>query len=107
MIFQSCIFVYNSFQESDSPPSSNVAINLHPLTLAPAHSVIQMATDLRVAHPAGFIHNTPQVLLCFAGKKKRLSKIQDTCFNGGKIAFSSLFLGPDALPRKPNHAPPL
>ncbi|KAM7420404.1 hypothetical protein PAMA_014900 [Pampus argenteus] len=49
-----------SDMESDSPPSSNVAIHLHPLTLA-VHSVMQMATDLRAAHPAGFIHTTPQV----------------------------------------------
>ncbi|XP_019121882.2 non-canonical poly(A) RNA polymerase PAPD7 isoform X1 [Larimichthys crocea] len=47
--------------ESDSPPSSNAAIQLHPLTLASMHSVIQMATDLRATHPAGFIHTTPQV----------------------------------------------
>ncbi|XP_018540861.1 terminal nucleotidyltransferase 4A isoform X3 [Lates calcarifer] len=46
--------------ESDSPPSSNATIQLHPLTLASVHSVIQMATDLR-AHPASFIHTTPQV----------------------------------------------
>ncbi|XP_031154502.1 terminal nucleotidyltransferase 4A-like isoform X1 [Sander lucioperca] len=47
--------------ESDSPPSSNAAIQLHPLTLASVHSVIQMATDLRATHPAGFIHTTPQI----------------------------------------------
>ncbi|XP_059195656.1 terminal nucleotidyltransferase 4A-like [Centropristis striata] len=47
--------------ESDSPPSSNAAVQLHPLTLASVHSVIQMATDLRATHPAGFIHTTPQV----------------------------------------------
>ncbi|XP_074510326.1 terminal nucleotidyltransferase 4A-like [Sebastes fasciatus] len=47
--------------ESDSPPSSNTTIQLHPITLASVHSVIQMATDLRAAHPAGFIHTTPQV----------------------------------------------
>ncbi|XP_070823271.1 terminal nucleotidyltransferase 4A-like isoform X1 [Chaetodon trifascialis] len=47
--------------ESDSPPSSNATIQLHPLTLASVHSVIQMATDLRATHPAGFIHATPQV----------------------------------------------
>ncbi|XP_042346726.1 terminal nucleotidyltransferase 4A-like isoform X2 [Plectropomus leopardus] len=46
--------------ESDSPPSSNAAIQLHPLTLASVHSVIQMATDLRATHPAGF-HTMPQV----------------------------------------------
>ncbi|XP_036929909.1 terminal nucleotidyltransferase 4A-like isoform X3 [Acanthopagrus latus] len=46
--------------ESDSPPCSNTAIQLHPLTLASVHSVIQMATELRAAHPAGFIHTTPQ-----------------------------------------------
>ncbi|XP_054477670.1 terminal nucleotidyltransferase 4A-like [Anoplopoma fimbria] len=47
--------------ESDSPPSSNSTIQLHPLTLASVHSVLQMATDLRATHPAGFIHTTPQV----------------------------------------------
>ncbi len=56
-----CINVINFFQESDSPPSTNAAIQLHPLTLASVQSVIQMATDLRAAHPAGFIHTTPQV----------------------------------------------
>ncbi|XP_029360167.1 terminal nucleotidyltransferase 4A-like isoform X1 [Echeneis naucrates] len=47
--------------ESDSPPCSNAAIPLHPLTLASAHPVIQLTTDLRTTHPAGFIHATPQV----------------------------------------------
>ncbi|XP_026150235.1 terminal nucleotidyltransferase 4A-like isoform X2 [Mastacembelus armatus] len=46
--------------ESDSPLSSNAAIPHHPLSLDSLHSVIQMATDLRITHPAGFIHNTPQ-----------------------------------------------
>ncbi|XP_038550700.1 terminal nucleotidyltransferase 4A-like [Micropterus salmoides] len=49
-----------SDMESDSPPNSNAAIQLHPLTLASVHSVIQMASDLRATHPAGFIHATPQ-----------------------------------------------
>ncbi|XP_074539958.1 terminal nucleotidyltransferase 4A-like [Halichoeres trimaculatus] len=47
--------------ESDSPPSSNSAIQLHPLTLASVQSVIQMASDLRATHSAGFIHTTPQL----------------------------------------------
>ncbi|XP_056300550.1 terminal nucleotidyltransferase 4A-like [Pseudoliparis swirei] len=47
--------------ESDSPVSSNAAIQLHPLTLASVHSVMQMATDLRATHPAGFLHTMPQV----------------------------------------------
>ncbi|XP_036929908.1 terminal nucleotidyltransferase 4A-like isoform X2 [Acanthopagrus latus] len=51
--------------ESDSPPCSNTAIQLHPLTLASVHSVIQMATELRAAHPAGFIHTTPQIQMSF------------------------------------------
>ncbi|XP_030249804.1 terminal nucleotidyltransferase 4A-like isoform X1 [Sparus aurata] len=51
--------------ESDSPPCSNAAIQLHPLTLASVHSVIQMATELRAAHPAGFIHTTPQIQMSF------------------------------------------
>ncbi|KAM3614876.1 uncharacterized protein V6R79_020227 [Siganus canaliculatus] len=42
--------------ESDSPPNTNAAIQLHPLTLASVHSVIQLAADLRATHPAGFIH---------------------------------------------------
>ncbi|XP_034552896.1 terminal nucleotidyltransferase 4A-like [Notolabrus celidotus] len=49
--------------ESDSPPSSNTAIQLHPLTLASVQSVIQMASDLRATHSAGFIHTTPQMSL--------------------------------------------
>ncbi|TNN79760.1 Non-canonical poly(A) RNA polymerase PAPD7 [Liparis tanakae] len=53
--------------ESDSPVSSNAAIQLHPLTLASVHSVMQMATDLRATHPAGFLHRTPQVgFICMA-----------------------------------------
>ncbi|XP_034467615.1 terminal nucleotidyltransferase 4A-like isoform X2 [Hippoglossus hippoglossus] len=48
--------------ESDSPPCSNAAIHLHPLTLPSLHPVIQMTTDLRATHPAGFIHATPQFL---------------------------------------------
>ncbi|XP_041649597.1 terminal nucleotidyltransferase 4A-like [Cheilinus undulatus] len=47
--------------ESDSPPSSNTAIQLHPLTLASVQSVIQMTADLRATQQAGFIHTTPQV----------------------------------------------
>ncbi|XP_035020533.1 terminal nucleotidyltransferase 4A isoform X1 [Hippoglossus stenolepis] len=47
--------------ESDSPPCSNAAIHLHPLTLPSLHPVIQITTDLRATHPAGFIHATPQV----------------------------------------------
>ncbi|XP_068999316.1 terminal nucleotidyltransferase 4B-like [Embiotoca jacksoni] len=47
--------------ESDSPPNSHASIQLHPLTLASVHSVIQMASDLRATHPAGFIHTTRQV----------------------------------------------
>ncbi|XP_020490197.2 terminal nucleotidyltransferase 4A isoform X1 [Labrus bergylta] len=47
--------------ESDSPPISNAAIQLHPLTLASVQSVIQMAADLRASHQAGFIHTAPQV----------------------------------------------
>ncbi|KAM6935348.1 terminal nucleotidyltransferase 4A-like [Lycodopsis pacificus] len=47
--------------ESDSPPCSHTAIQLHPLTLASVHSVIQMAADLRATHPAGFSHTSPQV----------------------------------------------
>lgn len=47
--------------ESDSPPSSNAAIQLHHLTPASVHSVMQMATDLRATHPASFIHTPPQV----------------------------------------------
>ncbi|KAG7476041.1 non-canonical poly(A) RNA polymerase PAPD7-like isoform X1 [Solea senegalensis] len=46
--------------ESDSPPISNATIQLHPLTLASVHPVIQMATDLRATH-AGFIHTIPQL----------------------------------------------
>ncbi|KAM4632667.1 terminal nucleotidyltransferase 4A-like [Polymixia lowei] len=53
--------------ESDSPPSSGAAIQLHTLTLASVSSVIQMATDLRTAHPAGFIPTTPQVQMSFPG----------------------------------------
>lgn len=54
-------------QESESPPNS--AVHLHPLTLASVHSVIQMAADPRVAHPTGFIHNSPQVCFCSTYKK--------------------------------------
>lgn len=49
--------------ESDSPPSSNGAIPLHPFTLASVHAMMQMATDLRATHPAGFIHTTSQMPL--------------------------------------------
>ncbi|XP_053182746.1 terminal nucleotidyltransferase 4A-like [Scomber japonicus] len=49
--------------ESDSPSSINGAIHLHPLTLSSVPSLIQMAADLRAAHPAGFIHPTPQMSL--------------------------------------------
>ncbi|XP_008293103.1 non-canonical poly(A) RNA polymerase PAPD7-like [Stegastes partitus] len=47
--------------ESDSPQSSHATVQLHPLTLASVHSVIQMAADLRAAHPASFIHTACQV----------------------------------------------
>ncbi|XP_030014357.1 terminal nucleotidyltransferase 4A-like isoform X1 [Sphaeramia orbicularis] len=47
--------------ESDLPPSTNAPIQVNPLTLASVHSVFQLATDLRPALPAGFIHTTPQV----------------------------------------------
>ncbi|XP_023133349.2 terminal nucleotidyltransferase 4A-like [Amphiprion ocellaris] len=47
--------------ESDSPQSSHGAVQLHSLTLAPIHSVIQMTPDLRATHPANFIHPTCQV----------------------------------------------
>ncbi|XP_026229009.1 terminal nucleotidyltransferase 4A-like [Anabas testudineus] len=47
--------------ECDSPPSSNAALQIHPLSLATVHSVIQMAADPRATHPAGLIHTTPQV----------------------------------------------
>ncbi|KAM3872688.1 terminal nucleotidyltransferase 4A-like [Diretmus argenteus] len=53
--------------ESDSPPSSSAAIQLHTLTLAPVSSVIQMATDLRATHPAGFIPAAPQVQMPLPG----------------------------------------
>ncbi|KAL6108922.1 tent4a [Pungitius sinensis] len=46
--------------ESDSPPCSGTAIQLHPLTLSSVQSVIQMATDQRATHPAGCIHTMPQ-----------------------------------------------
>lgn len=62
-----CVQLCNTvfFQESDSPVSSNAAIQLHPLTLASVHSVMQMATDLRATHPAGFLHTMPQVGFIF------------------------------------------
>ncbi|XP_068616238.1 terminal nucleotidyltransferase 4A-like [Brachionichthys hirsutus] len=47
--------------ESDSPSNGNAHIHLHPLSLASVHSVIQMGTDLRATHPAGFLHPLPQV----------------------------------------------
>lgn len=47
--------------ESDSPQSSHAAVQLHPLTLASVHSMIQMAADLRATHPASFIHPACQV----------------------------------------------
>ncbi|XP_016523768.1 non-canonical poly(A) RNA polymerase PAPD7-like isoform X2 [Poecilia formosa] len=43
--------------ESDSPKSSNSSIQLHPLTLASIHSVIQVAADLGATHP--FYHENP------------------------------------------------
>uniref|UniRef100_A0A3Q2P0N1 Terminal nucleotidyltransferase 4A n=1 Tax=Fundulus heteroclitus TaxID=8078 RepID=A0A3Q2P0N1_FUNHE len=49
--------------ESDSPKSSHGSIQLHPLTLASIHSVIQMAADLGATHPASFIHTTHQISL--------------------------------------------
>ncbi|XP_010766954.1 non-canonical poly(A) RNA polymerase PAPD7 [Notothenia coriiceps] len=51
--------------ESDSPPNSNTAIQLQSLTLASVHSVLQMASDLGVSHPPGFIHTVPQVQMSF------------------------------------------
>ncbi|XP_075868798.1 terminal nucleotidyltransferase 4A-like isoform X2 [Nelusetta ayraudi] len=47
--------------ESDSPPNGSAAVPLHHLTLTSVHSVMHMATDLRASHPAGLIHNSPQV----------------------------------------------
>lgn len=47
--------------ESDLPPSSNAPVQVNAVTLASVHSVFQLATDLRPALPAGFIHTTPQV----------------------------------------------
>uniref|UniRef100_A0A3B3TRY4 Terminal nucleotidyltransferase 4A n=1 Tax=Poecilia latipinna TaxID=48699 RepID=A0A3B3TRY4_9TELE len=44
--------------ESDSPKSSNSSIQLHPLTLASIHSVIQVAADLGATHPASFLHSS-------------------------------------------------
>ncbi|XP_027869322.1 terminal nucleotidyltransferase 4A-like [Xiphophorus couchianus] len=44
--------------ESDSPKSSNSSIQLHTLTLASIHSVIQVATDLGATHPASFLHTS-------------------------------------------------
>lgn len=116
--------MYVSFQESDSPPSSNVAIHLHPLTLASVHSVIQMATDLRATHPAGFIHNTPQVnvyifflMNCrIKHEPWRTFVISGSVFQTWKNSwqnshciffFSLFFLGPVVPRRKPNHPLPL
>ncbi|XP_071771845.2 terminal nucleotidyltransferase 4A-like [Centroberyx gerrardi] len=53
--------------ESDSPPSSNAAIQLHALSLASVPLVMQMATDLRATHPAGFIPTAPQVQMSLPG----------------------------------------
>ncbi|KAF3691690.1 Non-canonical poly(A) RNA polymerase PAPD7 [Channa argus] len=47
--------------ESDSTLRTNAAVQLHPLTLSSVHSVIHMATNPRITHPAGFMHTTPQV----------------------------------------------
>ncbi|XP_047218167.1 terminal nucleotidyltransferase 4A-like [Girardinichthys multiradiatus] len=49
--------------DSDSPKSSNGSDELHPVTLASIHSVIQMAADLGATHPASFIHTTHQMCL--------------------------------------------
>ncbi|KAM9851970.1 terminal nucleotidyltransferase 4A-like [Aulostomus maculatus] len=66
--------------ESDSPPSSNAAIQIHPLTLASVHSVIQMATDLRATHPAGFIHSTPQVQMSLSPETLTITSLSDCQF---------------------------
>ncbi|KAM6909791.1 terminal nucleotidyltransferase 4A-like [Xenentodon cancila] len=47
--------------ESDSPPSSNAAIQVHPVALASVHSMIQMAAEMRAAQSAGFIHTAQQL----------------------------------------------
>lgn len=47
--------------ESDSPPSNNTVIQLHPITLASVHSMIQLASDPRATHSANFIQTSPQV----------------------------------------------
>ncbi|XP_004565176.3 terminal nucleotidyltransferase 4B [Maylandia zebra] len=44
--------------ESESPHGTNTTVQFHPLTF---QSMFQMTTNLRTAHPAGFIHTMHQI----------------------------------------------
>ncbi|XP_053743239.1 terminal nucleotidyltransferase 4A-like isoform X2 [Synchiropus splendidus] len=49
--------------DSDSPPSSHLSFHLHPLPVSPVHPLVQLAADVRAAHPAGLLQGSPQVQL--------------------------------------------
>ncbi|CAL8248580.1 unnamed protein product [Lota lota] len=66
--------------ESDSPPSSGTAIQLHALTLSSVSSVVQLAADLHAKHPAGFLPTAPQVHISLPGGNRAYPAMVDGRF---------------------------